>query len=365
MIKLAMIGCGQISERFFVQADALDNVEFVAACAKHLESAEKKAKEHNISRWYDDYNKMMDDVKPDGVVITTPHSVHAAPAIAALNRGIHVLDEKPMATTLEDCHAMVQASDKNDAILMCLPFDHTPEFLTALKYINEESIGKFTGVESVLMIPGPYRDNWYMDSKISHGGAMLDCVVYPMSRLISMLGPAKRVAAMVNNLIPYRICGNGKKCKSDVDDNVALIVEWENGQQAVVRTLWGISYGRNDTTVYGRKGTVWYDGQWVIIQSPEKPVEGAELVTWQGMDTCYSVKPSPDTLNESMIGHFAECIRTHTEPKCSGHLQLHVHEILFKAYVAAETGITQDLETTFTPWNVIDPKFYETRDGWI
>ncbi|MHB1001706.1 MAG: Gfo/Idh/MocA family protein [Armatimonadota bacterium] len=360
-----MIGCGQISERFFKQAETRDDVEFVATCAKHLESAENKAREHGIDKWYDDYEKMMDEVKPDGVVVTTPHSVHAAPAIAALKRGIHVLDEKPMATTLEDCEAMVQAADDNDAILMCLPFDHSPAFLTALDYINEETIGKFTGAESLLIIPGPYRDNWYMDKSVAHGGAMLDCVVYPMSRLISMLGPASRVTAFANNLIPHRICGNGAKCESNVDDNTSLLVEWADGQQAVVRTLWGTSFWRNDTTVYGRKGTIWFLGESMVIHSPEKPIPGGEPIVWQGFDNCYSVQARPDIKAESMIDHFADCIRDHAEPKCSGHLQLHVHEILFKAYKSVETGQTQDLTTTFTPWHPIDRSFYDTRDGWI
>ena len=163
MIRLAMIGCGQISERFFKQAEAREDVRFVATCARHQESAERKAREHGIDQWFDDYERMLEEVRPDGVVVTTPHSLHAAPAIAALRRGIHVLDEKPLATSLEDCQAMVRAADEHQAILMCLPFDHTPGFLTALEYLNEETLGKFTGAESVLLIPGPPRDNWYYD----------------------------------------------------------------------------------------------------------------------------------------------------------------------------------------------------------
>lgn len=364
MTRLAMIGCGQISERFFLQAEARDDVRFVATCARHIESAERKGREHGIDHWYDDYERMMDEVHPDGVVVTTPHSVHAAPAIAALSRGIHVLDEKPMATSFEDCRDMVRASDEHNAILMCLPFDHYPAVLTALDYLNEETLGKFTGAESVLLIPGPARDNWYMDREIAHGGAMLDCAVYPMSRLISMLGPATKVTAMVNNLIPHRICGGGKHKESDVDDNCTLIVEWAGGQQAVVRTLWGTAFWKNDTTIYGRKGTLCFPGDSAIIQS-ETPIPGGTPVEWQGFANCYRITPGPDVPNESMIDHFVGCIKTGSEPKCSGKLQLHVHEILFKAYESAETGQTQTLETTFTPWHAIDPAFYDTRSGWI
>src|SRR5436305_120799 len=147
MLHLAMIGCGQISERFFRQAEAREDTRFVATCARSLESAERKAREHKVERWYDDYERLLDEIHPDGVVVTTPHSAHAAPAIAALRRGIHVLNEKPMATSLADCEAMVAAAEESGATLMCLPYDSTPPFLTALRYLNEETLGKFTGAE--------------------------------------------------------------------------------------------------------------------------------------------------------------------------------------------------------------------------
>ncbi len=365
MIHLGMIGCGQISERFFKQVAARDDARFVATCAKHIESAERKGREHGVELWFDDYEKMMDEVELDGVVVTTPHSLHAAPTIAALKRGIHVLNEKPMATTLEDCYAMVRAAEENNTILMNLPFDHSPAFLTALRYLNEATLGKFTGAESVLLIPGPPRDNWYYNKSIAHGGAMLDCLVYPMSRLISFLGPAKRVTAMVNNLIPQRIVGGGKRVHSDVDDNCTLIVEWEHGQQAVVRSLWGTSFSRNDTTIYGRRGTLWLSGGNVVIHSPPQPIENAELIEWQGFKDCYRVPISPDVPNESIMDHFVTCIKDKREPKCSGKLQLHVHEILFKAYRAAETGETQELETTFELWHEVEAGFFRTREGFI
>jgi predicted dehydrogenase len=360
-----MIGCGQICNRFFDQAAPRDDVEFVATCARTLASAEAKAKERGVPQWFSSYEVLMDEVHPDGVVVTTPHSVHADPSIAALRRGIHVLVEKPMATTLEDGRRMVEAADASGAILMVLPFDHTPDFLTALSFLKEEWLGKLTGAEAELVLPGPPRDNWYYDRSVAHGGAMLDCLVYPMSRLISLLGPASTVTARVNTLIPHRIVGDGKRVQSTVDDNVTLIVEWAGGQQAVVRTLWGTSFFRNETAVYGRKGTLWLAGGKVTLHSPSRPVPGAEPATFNGISDCYQVPISPEAPSESILGHFVDSITSGRQPKCGGHLQLHVHEILMKAYVASETGQTQQLETTFTPWHDLSPALFDTRSDFI
>jgi predicted dehydrogenase len=291
--------------------------------------------------------------------------VHAAPSIAASRRGIPVLNEKPMATSLEDCRAMVRAADESGALLMCLPFDHSSAFLTALDQLTEERIGKFTGAEAALMIPGPPRDNWYYDRSIAHGGAMLDCQVYPVSRLISALGPAQRVAGFVNTLIPKRIVGDGKRVNSDVDDNVTLVVEWESGQQAVIRTLWGTSFARNDTAIYGRKGAVWITSGQVIRHAPHDAPADGEPVEWLGLKDCYRIPISPSTPNESIVDHFVECIKSGTQPRCSGKLQLHVHEILFRGYEAAATGTTQDLTTSFQPWHSRSDSFYDTRGGYL
>lgn len=365
MVRLAMVGCGQISERFFKQAAQRPDVEFVATCARTLVSARSRADQYGVPDAYDSFERMYDEVKPDGVVVTTPHSVHAAPSIAALRRGIHVLNEKPMATTLSDCREMVEAARTGGAILMNLPLDHSPAFLTVLEHLTERWIGKWTGAESVLMIPGPPRDNWYYDRSVAQGGAMLDCLVYPLSRLISLLGPASSVSAHVNTLIPHRIVGGGKRVESDVDDNVTLIVEWPTGQQAVVRTLWGTSFTRNDTSIYGRKGTLWLSGGQVILHAPDGGPDGAVPIEWQGLKDCWRI-PIPDsTPNESHIDHFVECIHSGAAPRCSGELQLHVHEILFEAYASAERGERRTLQTTFTPWTNLDPDLYDTRSSFI
>ena len=132
-----------------------------------------------------------------------------------------------------------------------------------------------------------------------------------------------------------------------------------------MRTLWGTAFSRNDTTVYGRRGTMWLAGGNLIVQSPDGPVEGGETIPWQGFDHCYRVPPDRNLPEESILDHFVRCISEGREPTCSGRFQLHVHEILFKAYRAAETGETQELETTFTPWHRVEPGFYRTRDGFV
>lgn len=367
-INLGMIGCGHVSNRYFEQASKLEGVRFAAACARHLDNAEKKASAYGVPRWYDDYRVMMDTEELDAVVVTTPHSVHTEPVLAALERGLHVLNEKPMATSFEDCKRMVELAEAKDAIFMSLPFDLSPAFLAASEFVDERLIGKFTGAEAQLSLPGPWRDNWYYDKSVAHGGAVLDCLVYPVSRLVALLGPAVSVMAEVNNLIPNRIVGGGKQVKSDVDDNVTLIVQFAGGQHAVIRTLWGMSFKHNVALIYGRKGTVALNdsGFPLVVHSPGQALPDAEQVTWRGNPDCYvphgKIASFPQ---EDVITHFVRCLRAGEQPIQSGRQQLHVHEIMFAAYRSAESGQRCALTTTFTPWAKLQPGFFDTRSGYI
>lgn len=379
VVRLTIVGTGQISHRYLKQAAASKRVRFVATCARTIDSAKARAVEYGIDTWFDDYTTMYESIAPDAVVVVTPTSVHAAAAIAAFERGIHVLCEKPMATTLEDCRAMVAAAQRSRTVFLSLPYDTNPPFVAALAHLNEPTLGVFTGAEAQVLLPGVSRDNWYYDRKVAGGGAGLDTLVYPVSSLIGMMGPAKRVTGFINTLIPHRILGdgatvdfvppprnatNGKTVESTVDDNATLVIEWPGGQHAIVRALWGTSIFRIDSAIYGRHGTLWISGNDVVIHSPEKVIPEATPATWGNYKSCYRVAVKKME-NEGLLDHFVDCIEGRAQPTCGGQKQLHVHEILFKGYEAARSGRTQELETTFTSWHHIDPAFHDTRSRLI
>lgn len=378
VLRLAIVGTGQISHRYLRQGAVSNRARFVATCARTISSAKARAVEYGIDAWFDDYAAMYDAVSPDAVIIATPTALHAPQALQAFERGMHVLCEKPMATTFEDCQMMVAAGQRGGLVFLSLPYDAHPPFLEALKHLNVKTLGAFTGAEAQALLPGTSRDNWYYDRKVAGGGAGLDTLVYPVSSLVGMLGPARRVTGFANTLIPRRILGSGETVdvvppprdaskgsvvESTVDDNVTLLIEWPGGQQAVVRALWGTSIVRFDSAIYGRHGTLWLSANDVVIHSPEKVIPNAEPVAWGSYKDCYriAVKAAGGWENEGLIEHFVDCIEGRSQPTCSGLQQLHVHEILFKGYDAARTGRAQDLQTTFTPWHHSDPMFHDTR----
>lgn len=350
-IRLGMIGCGQISARFFNQAEKLPGVRFVATCAAHEERARAKAEERGCAKWYINYRDLLDDPQVDGVVITTPHALHAPMALDALRAGKHVLVEKPLTTRWEQALALSDELTRARTTFMALPYVDSPNFLAALPYIREDVIGKITGIEADLSFPGPPRSNWYY-SREAEGGAMLDTMVYPLARIAALMGPAKRVAAFANRLIPHRLTGDGGKVESEVDDNVTILLEYPTGQQAVVRSFWTQSYMQNGTVLHGRHGAIFLNrwGRPLVIKSDLGPVPDAEKVEFLGLDNCYVPAIPAQRVEDDIVGHFVHSIRTGARPHADGSIGLHIAEQQMMAYRASAENRAIELETTFDPW---------------
>ena len=142
MVRIAIIGAGAVAE-IHIQAFKTfpDRCEVRALADLYPEKAEKLARRHGISAVVcKDYREAVarDDV--DLVSICLPPSVHAEAAIAALNAGKHVIVEKPMASSLEECDAMIQASEKSGRLLASIAQNRYKIPMMKLKKILESGV---------------------------------------------------------------------------------------------------------------------------------------------------------------------------------------------------------------------------------
>jgi len=105
----------------FVHVPSLRNTEraeVVAISRRNPERLALAARELGITETYTDWREMLEQAPLDAVVVSTPNNAHVEPALAALERGLHVLVEKPMALTSQDAQAMIQAAERADRVLM-------------------------------------------------------------------------------------------------------------------------------------------------------------------------------------------------------------------------------------------------------
>ncbi|HVG97631.1 MAG TPA: Gfo/Idh/MocA family oxidoreductase [Chloroflexota bacterium] len=370
-LRLGMIGCGQISTRFFNQAAQLDaagwGVRFVATCAAHEASARAKAEERGCPRWYTDHRRLLDDPEVDAVIITTPHALHAGMATDAVRAGKHLLVEKPLTTRWEQALALAEAARAAPEVtVMALPYVDAPPFLRALDFARESYLGKITGVEAELSFPGPPRSNWYYSAS-AEGGAMLDTMVYPLARVAALMGPARRVTALVNRLIPHRITGDGGRVESAVDDSVSILLEYPTGQQAQLHSVWARSYMTNGTVLHGRHGAIFLSryGQPLVVKSDlQAPPDGTPL-EYLGIPNCYQVPVPQGTVEGEIVAHFLRAIRKEAPLHCGLDVGLHIAEQQMMAYESARSGKAIDLTTTFDVWWPREPGIMDLSADWL
>ena len=118
-IRVGLMGCGGISSTHISAAKALGYARIVAVCDVVAERATRKAAQLGLpeAKCYIDYRDLLADGDVDCVIIGTPHYHHATAAVDAARAGKHVLTEKPMATTVADCTAMIDAAETAGVIL--------------------------------------------------------------------------------------------------------------------------------------------------------------------------------------------------------------------------------------------------------
>jgi predicted dehydrogenase len=108
-LKTAIVGVGKVTDLHAAALVNLPESDFTAVCGRSREKTENYASRFGI-RAYTDVSEMVSEEKIDVVIICTPHPNHREPTIAALEAGANVLIEKPLASSLEDCDAMIEAS---------------------------------------------------------------------------------------------------------------------------------------------------------------------------------------------------------------------------------------------------------------
>lgn len=206
MINIAILGAGAIA-RTHAQA-FLDHPEFcrvVAVCNRHVEKAEKLIAETGLTASaYDSLAAALSHVRLDAVSICLPPAVHAEAAIEAAGKGLHVLVEKPMANSLAECDAMIEAAEHNHVLLASVcQLRHTTKVNRVHRLIQEERFGKllYASASSFWWRGENYHDlSWRGTWEKEGGGVLTIQAIHHLDLMQYMLGLPQRVTAVIGNV---------------------------------------------------------------------------------------------------------------------------------------------------------------------
>lgn len=223
-LKTAIVGCGKVAD---LHAEALVNLKeswFAAACGRAREKTQNFASKYGVKA-YTDVAEMVSKEKIDVVIICTPHPNHRIPAIAAMEAGAHVLIEKPLASSLEDCDAMLEASKKYDRQIGVIGQRRwLPAARRVMDAIDSGKIGK--PVFGTINMLG-WRDKAYYESdpwrgkwKEEGGGVLVNQAPHQLDLLQWYMGEIDELYGQWSNLNhPY----------IEVEDTANAILKFKNG----------------------------------------------------------------------------------------------------------------------------------------
>ena len=146
VLKFAIVGCGRIAQRHAEQMQHYGLLQ--AVCDTYQAKADALGSTYNCNVYYTLEELLANEKSLDVVAVCTPNGLHAAHSIAILNAGIHVLCEKPMAITTEDCNSMIAASETNKKQLFIVKQNRFNPPVAVVKELLEKNIlGKIYSVQ--------------------------------------------------------------------------------------------------------------------------------------------------------------------------------------------------------------------------
>ena len=222
-LKVAVIGCGSVSNRYIPHLQTSAMIEIVSLCDIKYERAMAQNNLYKVNAaTYPSIEKMLAGVPFDLMVTLTDMQLHGELNRKALLAGKHVWSEKPMANTYAEGKALLNlAISKKLKIWGAPAVVNSPQFAFMSKCIQEGKLGRVASAHGQYGHVGPSWSAFFYEKG---GGSMPDLGVYNIATLTGLLGPARSVMAMLSIVNPERTIDDRGKIKVEVEDNAHILM---------------------------------------------------------------------------------------------------------------------------------------------
>ena len=327
-MKIAFSGAGYIINIHANAAKAQKGVKLHAVVEKFSDKSAALAQKFKIKNQYYTVEEMLKAGKVDALVIGTPNFLHAPQAIAALQAGVHVMVEKPMAMSVREAEKMMEASAKSGAKLMvahCWRFDEDVNWLKK----ESKKLGKIIRTKGYGVHTHWGPAGWFTQKKLAGGGAMADMGIHALDTARYLLGDPKPVSV-------YAKIGTHYK-NFDVDDTGVVMVEWDNGTTSYFESGWWQPHCDGPeaaTQLYGTKGF----GQLFPTQLELPNVKAKKIDLIKSGFKFPRKEHCPQSMYDSQMAHFIGCIRKNKNPNPGAIEGLMNMKVVEAAYKSSKTG---------------------------
>lgn len=277
VLRVGIVGCGMIAKKNHLPGFAkAGGWEVTALCDILPERMAEKADEFGLAdaaRFERDADLFASGLV-DAVAICTPNDCHYPQTMAACEAGLHVLCEKPMAGSLDQCTRMIEAAKKAGVVLQInQSLRYSAAYQAIVKKVKAGAVGEPFHVRCIRACNGtPNRGwspgaDWFVQKK-HEGGMLVDIGIHMADLMRMVMGPATKVAGLVDTRLP----------DIDVPDNISALYRYANGGTGVLELSWTLPGGAGLFEIYGTKGRIRMGFAGKDVQLWQDGSEGGESV---------------------------------------------------------------------------------------
>jgi predicted dehydrogenase len=336
-IRIAMLGCGMVAQCYAPVFPYLKEGELAAVIDIDEAAARTMADKYDVGKVYTDVGQAAADPHLDAFIIGTPPNLHAEHVEVLAGRGKHILCEKPMASTVEDCLRIIAACKRNDVKLQMA---HMKRFMRGNQkvkaIVDSGMLGKVFMAECHWDCAVPQLIGTYREQKATGGGSLQDHGPHAFDLIRWWAGnDIVEVSASIGIVHPQR----------PTEDFAVAVLEHENGMVSyhhMTRVSYGREHSQDTYRLYGTQGTL-------VVKNdhhfPTTSLEPPEILLYRPDGIMQRLDPGrvwslTDTIIENSAFYnqtkaFCDCIIHDTEPRVTGADGLHAIEAVVAAYVSA------------------------------
>lgn len=334
VVNAAIIGAGGISQRHY-EGFKLAGVNVVAIADASEAIRALREQEWGV-RAYADVDTLLEHEDVQAVSICTPNAFHAPASLAALQKGIHVLCEKPLSMSLDDCDAMIEAAQHSGAVLQTgHHLRSSPLVRTAKRLIDEGRLGRVTFMrlrQAHDWGGAPQVRGAFGSLAASGGGTLLDNGCHMMDLARHFGGDVRSIYARMNTL----------KFEIEVEDTSLASLEMDSGAFASVENAWTATGWEESFHIYGTEGALECSNRLGRARLRFVNRE-TEFGSWDKTDETWYDFATPDNGHVRSVAHFIASIEQDTPIICTGHDGRESVRLVLGGYESARSGLPVSL----------------------
>ena len=335
-LKLGVIGCGNISEIYLQNLCSFGDVEVDAVSDMDLERARARAQQFQISRALP-VEILLADPEIEAILNLTIPRAHFEVAMAALQAGKSVYNEKPLAIGLEEARKILECAAEKSLRVGCAPDTFLGAALQTCRHlIDTGAIGTPVGATAFMISHG--HEDWHPDPGFYYqagGGPMFDMGPYYLTALVALVGPIRRVTGSAQISFPERTVTSSPKFGStirvEVPTNIATVVDFANGAVGTMLMTFDVwRAGLPRMEIYGSEGS---------LRVPDPNNFGGAVELWRHDAREWRTMPLINDLTANLRGlgvaDMARAMREGRSHRANGELAYHVLEVMHAAHDAS------------------------------